>query len=196
MWAPVALEEMTPFFPQKMIQRLLFSTKKSSLQSPVRWTEHALCLSHNIRTRVYKLSLPNFQWITNVPWKLRAAQHTGNKWETHISLCCTRISPGAPRIGRIGRLYWRWAFRSTLVTVLLDFSWHFWHCFAVYVVCVLCVLDFIVTSSLLCSDNILFCSPVVWRWCCLLLCTVLILYPLLQIIVNYSYSTGKLFLFW
>ena len=69
-----------------------FNNKENLPRLLVRWTAPALCLSHNIRTQVFKLSLPDFQWITNVPWKLWVAQNTADNRKTHISQCWTRIS--------------------------------------------------------------------------------------------------------
>lgn len=97
--APLAFEEMTQFFqPPEDDSESYCSERGNHPEVRVRWTEHALfCLSHNRRTRVYKVSFPNFQWITNVPWKHLAA--LPNNWDAHISRHCTRISAGVLRIG-------------------------------------------------------------------------------------------------
>lgn len=74
--APLAFEEMTQFLqPPEDDSESYCSERGNHPEVRVRWTEHALfCSSHNRRTRVYEVSLPNFQWITNVPWKHLAAQ--------------------------------------------------------------------------------------------------------------------------
>lgn len=86
---------MTQFFPHRMIQRLLLSAEENLPRAAVRWTEHApLRLSHDAKKKkkVYKVSLPNFQRITNVPWKLRAAQDGSNNGK--LVSVGTTVPPG------------------------------------------------------------------------------------------------------